>query len=118
MHGAYPSPRSVFFVVTKNNEILGCGGIGPLHGADKTTCELRKMYFLPALRGTGMGNRLLHICLQHARDLGYRLCYLETLQSMSHARHLYAKHGFKKLDSPMGSTGHTSCNAWMSRELA
>ncbi len=75
------------------------------------------MYFLTALRGTGMGNRLLHICLQHARNLGYRLCYLETLQSMSHARHLYGKYGFKKLDSSMGSTGHTSCNAWMSCKL-
>ena len=117
MHGAYPAPHSVFYVVTENGRTLGCGGIGPLQGAEKGTCELRKMYFLPQLRGTGMGSRLLSLCLEQAVKLGYRQCYLETLESMVHARHLYSKHGFEPLDSPMGNTGHSSCNAWMSREL-
>jgi putative acetyltransferase len=117
MYGAYPDTHSAFFVVTGEKQLLGCGGVGPLQGEDQTTCELRKMYFLPPLRGTGMGTRLLSLCLEKAKDLGYRQCYLETLESMSHARHLYRKFGFTPLDRPLGNTGHTSCNAWMVRSL-
>ncbi len=117
MHGHYPSDTSAFFVIEKDGNILGCGGIGPLAGVDEETCELRKMYFLPELRGTGMGTRLLGKSLKAARKLGYRRCYLETLESMSQARHLYHKHGFRQLDRPLGNTGHTGCNAWMAREL-
>jgi putative acetyltransferase len=118
MYGAYPRKNSAFYVIEKRGSILGCGGIGPLKGGAPDTCELRKMYFLGELRGTGMGTRLLGACLDSARELGYRQCYLETLDSMTHARHLYRKHGFVPLNKPMGDTGHTGCNQWMVRELA
>jgi len=118
MFHAYPESNSAFFVITRKQRVLGCGGVGPLRGGDTSTCELRKMYFLPELRGTGLGTRLLNLCLDSARQLGYRTCYLETLESMVHARHLYAKHGFQSLGAPMGQTGHSKCNAWMSRSLA
>lgn len=117
MHAAYAGDRAVFFVVIRDRRVLGCGGVGPLAGADPDTCELRKMYFLPELRGTGMGTRLLSLCLDEARRLGYRQCYLETIESMAHARKLYRAHGFEPLDKPMGATGHSSCNAWMARAL-
>ena len=97
---------------------VGCGGIGPLAGGDPSVCELRKMYFLGELRGTGMGTKLLNASLKAARKLGYRQCYLETLESMTHARHLYRKHGFKPLKNPLGETGHYHCNTWMVKNLA
>ena len=117
MYGAYPEPRSVFFVITRDQKVLGCGGIGPLHGANKKTCELRKMYFLPELRGTGMGTMLLGMCLEEARQRGYTTCYLETIEAMTGARRMYRKHGFEPLDQPMGATGHSSCNAWMAKSI-
>jgi putative acetyltransferase len=117
MYLAYPEPHSVFFVVTNGKKVSGCGGIGPLTGADKSVCELRKMYFQSGLRGTGMGSRLLNYCLEQARELGYKTCYLETLEHMTHARHLYRKHGFEALDKPLGTTGHSACNAWMAKTL-
>lgn len=117
MFNAYPEPHSIFFVISREKRVLGCGGIGPLTGGAAKTCELRKMYFLPELRGTGMGTRLLNQCLDSARELGYQTCYLETLDSMVHARHLYSKHGFKALKAPMGQTGHSKCDAWMARSL-
>ena len=117
MFGAYPRETSAFFVIERQGRIIGCGGIGPLSDGDPDTCELRKMYFLGELRGTGMGTRLLGACLESARELGYRHCYLETLESMTHARHLYSKHGFELLDKPLGNTGHTACNAWMAKDL-
>ena len=117
MYNAYPAPHSVFYVITRQGKTLGCGGIGPLEGDNEGTCELRKMYFVPGMRGTGMGYRLLNLCVQKAIELGYRQCYLETLETMAHARSLYRKFGFEPLDSPMGATGHTACNTWMSKKL-
>ena len=55
MFEAYPPPRSAFFVVEHEGRIMGCGGLGPLAGADESICELRKMYFQPELRGMGRG---------------------------------------------------------------
>lgn len=117
MFHAYPENDSMFYVITRNKQVLGCGGIGPLSGGDPATCELRKMYFLQELRGTGMGTRLLNQCLDSARQLGYQTCYLETLESMVHARHLYCKNGFQALKAPLGQTGHSKCNAWMAMSL-
>ncbi len=117
MYSAYSDDRAAFFVIERGGEILGCGGIGPLAGADERTCELRKMYFRPQLRGLGLGTRLLNVCPDAARTAGYQICYLETLESMHHARKLYAKHGFEPLDAPMGCTGHSACDSWMAKDL-
>ena len=117
MHSAYAQEGSAFYVVTLDDRVLGCGGFGPLTGADKETCELRKMYFKSELRGLGVGTKLLKLCLEEASRAGFKRCYLETIDSMEQARHLYGKHGFKYLDQPIGNTGHTSCGTWMAKEL-
>lgn len=117
MFSAYALEGSAFYVVEADGRVLGCGGYAPLTGGDKHTCELRKMYFLPELRGTGMGTCMLTLCLQEARRDGYRHCYLETMEGMEEAHSLYEKHGFMYLDKPMGNTGHTSCGTWMAKAL-
>ena len=117
MYTAYAPERSLFYVVELDGRILGCGGFGPLTGADGDTCELRKMYFKSELRGLGVGTRLLNLCLDEAARAGFRKCYLETMDNMEQARRLYGRHGFKYLDQPMGNTGHTSCGTWMVRKL-
>ncbi len=112
MYEAYANEASAFFVIENesNKKILGCGGIAPLSNNDNSTCELRKMYFLKELRGYGMGQKLLDICIGVAIDKGYVQCYLETVSRMTEAGKLYSKNGFKKLSKPMGNTGHTSCD--------
>jgi putative acetyltransferase len=117
MYSAYAPERSAFYVVELNAQVLGCGGFGPLTGAEEDTCELRKMYFKSELRGLGAGTRLLNLCLEKAAKAGYRHCYLETMDTMQKAQRLYGKYGFNYLDKPMGNTGHSSCGTWMAREL-
>lgn len=63
-----------------------------------------------------LGYGLLNVCLDAARAADYRTCYLETLESMHHARKLYAKHGFEPLEVPMGATGHSGCDRWMAKD--
>jgi putative acetyltransferase len=117
MFEAYSADNATFYVIEDQGKILGCGGMGPLLDGGPMICELRKMYFLPELRGSGLGTKLLHLILQDARDAGFQLCYLETLASMVGARQLYLKHGFKPVEDPMGNTGHTGCNNYMVLDL-
>ena len=110
MHAAYDRPGAAYFVVESGGRVLGGGGVAPLDGGPGGVCELRKMYFLPELRGRGAGAALMARCLDAARDLGHRQCYLETLRGMDDAQKLYERTGFQRLDGPMGSTGHFGCN--------
>jgi putative acetyltransferase len=109
---AYAAPRSVYFVVESDGKVVGGGGVAPLAGGDADTCELRKMYFLPQARGIGAGAAMMARCLQAAREFGFRQCYLETLRGMDAAMRLYERSGFRRIDAPLGDTGHGGCNAF------
>ena len=117
MHRAYAAPRCAYFVVERDGVVEGGGGIAPLEGGDPDTCELRKMYFLPSLRGLGAGTALMAQCLDAARAAGFRQCYLETLTGMDAAMRLYERIGFPRLDAPIGATGLGGCNTFYLRVL-
>ncbi|MET1161899.1 MAG: GNAT family N-acetyltransferase [Pseudoxanthomonas sp.] len=117
MSRAYSEPRSAYFVVERDGTVIGGGGIAPLVGGDEGTCELRKMYFLPAARGIGAGAAMMARCLQAAREFGFDQCYLETLGGMDAAMRLYERSGFRRLDAPLGATGHGGCNAFYLLDL-
>lgn len=119
MYQAYDNDRSAFYVVEdeKSKKLMGCGGIAPLKGGDSHICELQKMYFLSALRGLGMGQKLLDICVGQAFDIGYTHCYLETVSRMTAANGLYQKNEFKQLDAQIGHTGHSACDSYYVKEL-
>jgi putative acetyltransferase len=111
-------PRSVYYVVTKEEKILGGGGIYPTDGLPADTCELVKMYLLPEARGQGLGKLLIEKCLQFAKSEGYKNVYLETMPELKNALKVYEKLGFQYLDKPMGNSGHFGCDLWMMIELA
>jgi putative acetyltransferase len=117
MSRAYAQPRCAYFVVEDQGAVLGGGGIAPLEGGDAATCELRKMYFLPAARGRGVGAAMMERCMEAARELGFRQCYLETLSGMDAAMKLYERSGFRRINAPMGDTGHGGCNTFYLRAL-
>ena len=124
MFGAYQAARSGYFVVTRADPrsgaevVVGGAGYAPLTGGDGDTCELRKMYFMPEVRGLGLGQKLLASCLAHATRAGFARMYLETLAAMSQARALYERSGFRRLSRPMGATGHFGCNSFYVKDLA
>ena len=78
MFEAYDNKKSSYFVLFHDEKIIGGGGVAPLEGGAPDTCELKKMYFLAEARGLGYGKKMLKRCLQAARELGFRKCYLET----------------------------------------
>lgn len=117
MAEAYAVPGRAYFVVEREGRVVGGAGIAPLEGGPAGICELRKMYFLPEARGLGAGTRMMARCLEAARSLGYRACYLETLTGMDAAMRLYTRTGFRPLEAPLGATGHGGCDRWFILDL-
>lgn len=117
MFEAYSQPRSAYFVIEKDGKLFGGAGIAQLQNEADTICELQKMYFLPEIRGLGLGTQMMEKCLQSAKEFGYTLCYLETMPYMEAAQKLYRKSGFDYIDAPMGCTGHVACPVWMTKAL-
>ena len=117
MSRAYAAGGSAYFVVESDGVVMGGGGVAPLEGGDPDTCELRKMYFLPAARGLGAGRAMMETCLHAARGFDYWHCYLETLRGMDAAMKLYERTGFRRIQGPLGSTGHGGCNTFYLLDL-
>jgi putative acetyltransferase len=72
--------------------LLGSFGLYPIN---KTTCELRKMYFVPSVRGLGLGKYVLQRTIERARELGFKEIALETSSKLIAANRLYTQFGFK-----------------------
>ena len=117
MYESYQSNRSIYFVVEENNKILGGAGVNQLKNGDINICELQKMYFHKSIRGRGIGDKMIELCLNFAVVSNYKKCYIETMPNMVDAQKLYIKKGFKYIDNPLGNTGHTACPIWMLKNL-
>ena len=117
MYESYQNNNSIYYIVYADDKICGGAGISKLKGSNENICELQKMYFLPNIRGIGVGSQLIKKCLDFAKINNYQFCYIETMYNMNDAQKLYKKNGFIKLDQPIGNTGHSSCPVWMKLKL-
>ena len=75
------------------------------------------MYFLPTIRGQGLAKKLALLALDHARQNGFKRCYLETTAFLTDAIRLYEHLGFEHIDQPLGCTGHVDCEVRMLKTL-
>ena len=117
LYEVYQAPRSKYYVVEKEGKVVGGCGVAPLENGDTEVCELQKMYFAPEIRGTGFAEKIIEKCLEYAKAQGFAICYLETLSFMTAAQKLYKRIGFENICGPMGNTGHSSCEVWMTKKL-
>src|SRR5437762_4479233 len=60
----YFDDRGEFLVLMDDNSVVGAGAIKRL---DQTTCELKRMWFLPQYRGKGWGRKMAETLLGFAR---------------------------------------------------
>lgn len=92
--GEHVPPYGAMFLALADSQPCGCVAVGPM---DKTICELRTMYVLPAVRGQRAGKQLALASLGEARTLGYTTMRLDTLEFMDSALGLYHGLGFKNI---------------------
>lgn len=113
LYTLFQAPRSVLWVAEVDGEALGCCGVYPTQGLDQSCAELAKFYLSDRIRGKGIGKQLMLQCFQSAKEMNYTKLYLESLPQFSKAVSIYEKYGFKKIDAPLGNSGHTTCSIWM-----
>ncbi len=118
MYESYHHEKGVYYVIVDDqNNVFGGAGIDRLEGASPDLCELKKMYFSNEIRGLGLGKEMLAMCLVGAKKMGYKVCYLETVERMVNANALYASFGFERSGDQIGETGHSSCDTFYTLAL-
>lgn len=92
IEASYLDPGGVFELLESGEgKLLGTVGLYPLK---EKQIELRKMYFLPELRGKGYGKTTLKRMIATAKEKGYEQIVLETASVLKEAIGLYEKFGF------------------------
>ncbi len=91
---AYAPPRACILLAKWHGVAVGCVAIRPLDG---TTCELKRMFVRPRLRGLGIGHCLASVARQAAREMGYASMRLDTVPAMAAAIGLYKSLGFVEI---------------------
>ena len=96
IESSYLKAGGVFEIIEdRQGNLLGTVGLYPV---DESTCELRKMYFVPKARGLGLGKYILERAIARAGELGFERIVLETASVLKAANHLYVKYGFRPID--------------------
>jgi DNA-binding MarR family transcriptional regulator/GNAT superfamily N-acetyltransferase len=89
-------PVGALVMARLRGQPVGCGAL-KFHG--ERPAELKRMWIAPAVRGGGVGRRLLAELERHARDAGVTLLHLETNRALREAIALYRRSGYVEVDA-------------------
>jgi ribosomal protein S18 acetylase RimI-like enzyme len=96
---------AVFLAYTSSDQpssqetVIGVVALRSFPTTTTPTCELKRLYLTRPSRGFGVSKHLMSAVLAHARHLDYAEMLLDTLASMTAARHLYSSYGFLEIPS-------------------
>ncbi|MGW5642186.1 GNAT family N-acetyltransferase [Saccharopolyspora sp. NPDC003752] len=92
------------WVAERDGEVVGTVA---LTDEGDGVAQLRWFLVAPAARGAGVGRKLLHALLDHARDQGFEHVKLWTVGSLESAARLYLDAGFRCTErNPVRQWGH------------
>lgn len=94
-HERYAGDRAGFWVLEDGGEVVGTVAIRP---KDERTCEIKRLYLRPDVRGSGLGQRLYEHAESFARRAGYERIWLDSSRRFTRARKLYERNGFVLLE--------------------
>ena len=90
--------ESIRFLLMSQDEVaIGCCALQRNEGSGLDGLELKRMYVVPAARGTGVANRLLAAAEALGRELGAPQIYLETGTRQPESIRFYERNGFGEI---------------------
>jgi carbonic anhydrase len=95
MPGPYVPPRGGLWIAVHDDVGVGCVALRPL---DEHSAEVKRMFVEEAWRGRGVGRALMETVVAGARERGYRMLRLGTLDDMKVAQRLYESLGFRPIE--------------------
>jgi len=108
--------RIYFVIVDDNDQVLGGAGCAE-YDANNGVAELQKLYLSKSAQGNGLSYKLIDLVETFAKRVGYQELYLETYHLLHAAMHVYQKSGFKKLDGPLKTAVHNTCDEFYVKTL-
>jgi GNAT superfamily N-acetyltransferase len=80
------------YLVGYRDGVAVCGG--GIKRLPDGTCDIKRMYVVPAARGQGLARTLLYALEDAARGLGYRVARLDTWPRQACVQRLYEAEGY------------------------
>ena len=105
--GRYDDARDGFWLASSEGRVEGSVTIDGLHAEDEGA-HLRWFIMSDALRGRGVGKRLITAAIDFCRSTGYWRVYLWTFEGLGAARHLYERAGFRLVEQRRGTQWGTA----------
>jgi GNAT superfamily N-acetyltransferase len=97
----FDPPEGLFLVAWRDGEPVACGGWRTLghakEGVAEDIAEIKRMYAVPLVRGTGAAQVLLRALESSAREAGMRQMWLETGNRQPEAIAFYTKNGYDRI---------------------
>ena len=90
----YQATGGEFWVIERSGQIVGTGAYYPISRGENAA-EIRKMYFVPAIRGLGLGRFLLKELERAIGDRGFTQIWIETASVLKEAVKLYETSGYQ-----------------------
>ncbi len=100
--GRYNSRRDAFWTAAVSGRIEGTITIDGAQAHDEGA-HLRWFIVSDALRGKGVGKRLIHAAVEFCRRNQHPCVYLWTFEGLQAARHLYEMAGFQLVEQHRGT---------------
>ncbi len=90
------APKGAFLVARLDGSPVGCGAVKTVSPG---VGSIKRMWVCRAVRGIGVGRRLLQALEAEARTLGLSVLRLETNRKLHEARSLYVRSGYREVDA-------------------
>ena len=97
----YDKSSDGIWIATVNGRVEGSVVIDGIH-AENEGAHLRWFIISDALKGKGVGRKLINRAIDFCKSKGYKKTYLWTFEGLNAARHLYENAGFKLIKQQNG----------------
>lgn len=109
-------PAGLVLVATLDGKPVGCGVVRVHRHGDGTIeyAELKRIWISPAVRGLGLGRRMLRELERGAADAGARVVRLDTNRVLHEAIAMYRSAGYREIPA---FTAHPYAHHWFEKAV-